>query len=75
MADGLRSLRDVAAALDLDRVCLFRLGRAFHLAPGDPCIPSVVVAEAYQEPDRDERYRLILGWLLAQGERTHPARV
>jgi hypothetical protein len=34
------------------------------LAPGDPCIPTFVIQHARTEEGEEQRYRLILSWLL-----------
>lgn len=59
------NLREIARVLELDPVRAYRLGHHFHLAPGDPCVPREVVAQAQHETDGETRYRLILDWLLA----------
>ena len=58
------NLRQAADALDLDRLRLIRLGHHLHLAPGDPCIPTFVIQHARTEEGEEQRYRLILSWLL-----------
>lgn len=64
MKQKLVSLRDAAVRLDLDPVRLLRLGRSFHLAPGDTCLPSEVVDRALAEGDAEARYRIVLQWLI-----------
>ena len=59
------NLRETARTLELDPVRAYRLGRHFHLAPGDPCIPREVVSRAQGEANGETRYRLILNWLLS----------
>lgn len=56
------SLRDTADLLELDHVRLVRLGRWFHLAPGDPCIPKDIVLDA-RAAEPESRYRRVLSWL------------
>jgi hypothetical protein len=58
------SLRDAADALELERVRLFRLGHYLHLAPGDPCLSPEVILRAYAEPEAEQRYHVVLDWLL-----------
>jgi hypothetical protein len=60
------SLRDTADALELGSVRLLRLGRYLHIVPGDKCIPVDVVIRAKAEADGEQRYRMVLGWLLEQ---------
>jgi hypothetical protein len=60
------SLRQVAAALDIEPNRLYRLGRHFHFAPGDPCVPRSVVDRAKAEVDLETRYRLILASILSR---------
>lgn len=63
--EGYLSLRQVAEALALEPVRLYRLGHHLGLAPRDPCVPRAVVIEAQAKADKELRYRVILGWLLA----------
>jgi hypothetical protein len=70
--DDLVSLRQVAELLDLKPIRLYRLGRHFRLAPGDPCIPRSVIARGQAEPDQERRYRLILDWVRTQGREPGP---
>ena len=60
------SLRDTADALELESARLLRLGRYLHMTPGDKCIPDDVISRAKAEADGEQRYRMVLGWLLEQ---------
>jgi hypothetical protein len=60
------SLRDTADVLELDPLRLFRLGRYFHLAPGDACLPYDVIILAQDENNGEKRYRMVLERLLEQ---------
>jgi hypothetical protein len=62
--ENLLSLSAVAERLELPRIRLFRLGRCFHYAPTDPCLPQDIVARADTEADGEARYRMLLDCLL-----------
>lgn len=60
------SLHQVAEALQIEPIRLYRLGRHFRRAPGDPCVPRSVIERARAETETETRYHLILEWFLTQ---------
>jgi hypothetical protein len=58
------SLRETANALDLDTQRVLRLGRYLCISTGDQCLPPDVVTRARSELDCEQRYRMVLEWLL-----------
>lgn len=65
IAEEYLTLRATAEALDLESWRLSRLGRYLHIMSGTPCIPRTVVARARAESDWEQRYQVVLDWLLA----------
>lgn len=62
------SINDAADMLDLDRMRVQRLGRYLHLTPADRCIPDTVIECARSQANQDERYHILLDWLLGAAQ-------
>lgn len=61
---GYSSLRDAAAALDIEPWRMARLGRYLHIMPMDPVVPTAELERIRQQASSEDRYSAIRTWLL-----------